>query len=72
VVEKLKTAERQASASLDAAKALREHMRTLPYTLAPLRAFEEQLRTLTKALETREPLGEDVAVSGAILNRPNK
>jgi hypothetical protein len=63
--------EKKESASLGSMKALWQHMRTLPYTLGPLRTFEEQFGALIKALEIFEPSHQDVALSQDILNRPD-
>jgi hypothetical protein len=45
-MESLERMQQSAAAALEPIEALCEHMRTLPYAFAPLRAFEQQLGEL--------------------------
>ena len=76
-LESLERIEPLAAAALEPMRALYEYMRKLPYTYAPLRAFQEQLGVLAgsfvpmKALDSGAPLssslipgtGKDIAAT---------
>ena len=53
-LESLERMEQSAAVALEPIKALYEHMRTLPYAFAPLRAFQEQLGSLAEASAPNE------------------
>jgi hypothetical protein len=53
--------QQSAAAALEPMKALCEYMRKLPYTFAPLRAFEEQLGVLAESFDSMKALHEENA-----------